>query len=212
MDVRLVIYDDESAAWAGEVFGSIIDDLDSFLRYKLGRNYYVYNSYSMPNEFSSAPRAQCAFNDMESDDILCEKELITPYEDSIQPFEALTLEELLGQKNETFNEKLMEYIIRSEMTNAEIYSRANMSKQSFSKIYSGSVMPKKDSIIALAIALSLTMDETNDLLNRAGHSLIKADKRDTIFSYFISTGKTDIHLINECLFKYNMDMLGNVVA
>lgn len=68
--------------------------------------------------------------------------------------------------------------------------------------------PKKPTIIALAIALELSLDETDDLLERAGYALSHASKFDVIVEYFIVSGKYNIFDINEVLFKYDQPLLG----
>ena len=59
-----------------------------------------------------------------------------------------------------------------------------------------------------AIALELSLDETDDLLERAGYALSHASKFDVIVEYFIVSGKYNIFDINEVLFKYDQPLLG----
>lgn len=118
----------------------------------------------------------------------------------------------LVEGKKTFLEVLMKYMIESEMTNAQIYGSANISRKAFSKIINGNVIPKKETIIALAIALRLTLEQTEDLLARAGYAFIEADTADTIIKYFIQNETYDIFLINEYLFEYGQKLLGSVVA
>ena len=69
-------------------------------------------------------------------------------------------------------------------------------------------MPSKRTAISLAVALKLSLDETNALLKRAGYALSHAVKLDVIVEYFIANGKYDIFKINQVLFKYDQPLLG----
>lgn len=60
----------------------------------------------------------------------------------------------------------------------------------------------------IVVALELSLDETDDLLERAGYALSHASKFDVIVEYFIVSGKYNIFDINEVLFKYDQPLLG----
>lgn len=125
------------------------------------------------------------------------------------PFAAQGISDLMENLDEPFSETLLKLIDKKGKTDVEVYKKANMDRKLFSKIRTGKgYAPKKPTILALAIALELTLAETDDLLERAGYALSHASKFDVIVEYFIVNGKYDIFEINEVLFAHNQPLLG----
>lgn len=187
MDIYLAIFDSDSFIVSEKLLGAV----ESYIDENYVDTHFISRKEAINKNFSRSLR-QCF--------------------DSIAPMaEVRALDDIIEDLDEPFNITLLKLIDAKGKTDTEVYKRANIDRKLFSKIRTGNgYMPSKRTILALSVALELNLDETDDLLKRAGYSLSHSQKFDVIVEFFIVNGKYDIYEINEVLFKYDQPLLGTI--
>ena len=124
--------------------------------------------------------------------------------------EAKDLDGMLRQLDEGFSRALLRLIDEKGMTDVECYKRANISRKLFSKIRSDpQYRPSKTTAVAFALALELTLSETQSLLSRAGFTLSRSYLSDVIIEYCLREGIYNVLTVNELLFSHDQPLLGS---
>ena len=225
MEVYLVVYDEEAIALSKK----LTDDIDMFIGSRMAyqsAEAYRQDAPSAGNSYGSAvPRAmkvpaptaaknkRTVFGSIffgkkseaapEADEAEAyEAALETPdysYDESFTKYK--NLDDLIKNAGETFQERLFRYIDMSGMSDVEVYKGANLSKQTFSKIKQPGHIPKKKTILALALSMKLSVDDTRDLLESAGQAFSPSEKVDLTVQYCMYHDIYSIFDVEHILFE-----------
>jgi hypothetical protein len=127
-----------------------------------------------------------------------------------------SLSKVLKNTDETFSSMVMRKIKENKISDVACYKAANLNRQIFSKIRSSagekekdSYQPNKNTALSLAIALKLSLDESYELLKKAGFTFSKSNKTDIIVEFCIKNKINDITKVNEILFHFGQPILGS---
>ncbi|SFB09522.1 MULTISPECIES: hypothetical protein [unclassified Bacillus (in: firmicutes)] len=109
----------------------------------------------------------------------------------------------------TLTQLLFTYIDQKGVSDPEIYKKAGMDRKHFSKLRSNpNYQPKKNTVIALALALELNSEETDDFLDSAGYSLSQSDTSDLVIQFCIEKKIFKIEEVNQALYYFSLKPLG----
>lgn len=184
MDIYLVVFGRECLMLSQKLFDNVKQYIDD--------NYVITHEAIME---SSIVKRRYSY---ESDEFCPTKEICSP-----------SLSEYLEKKDAGFMETLLDIIAERDLKNSQVYKKANISKQHFSKLMNDpDARPSKQTAIALALALELDVDDTCDLIGRAGFTLTNSSTFDLIIKYFIEHRQFNIIEINMALYDFDQPLLG----
>ena len=192
MTVYLVVYNTSAYRLSSKLFSSIKEYIDD-------------NYVKEQKDLIFARRDQEDLFEEYSSQIKVMENMIAP----TQKKSKRKLEDVVNQLDESFSQMLLRLIDEKEMTDSETYKKANIDRKLFSKIRNDiGYRPSKPTVLAFAIALELNLDQTQDLLLRAGFALSNSNKFDVIIQYFLEERNYNIFEINEALFAFDENLLG----
>ncbi len=112
-------------------------------------------------------------------------------------------------RDETFSEKVLSLISQKNLRYPKVYKAANLDRRLFSRMMSDPCyQPSRDTALAIAFALHLSLEQARDLLSRAGYALSHSDKRDIIIEYFFLQEEYDLTCVNIALYDLGEKPIG----
>ena len=186
MQIYLVVFDHNAVVLSEKLFHSVKHYIDEhYVQEKELEEYVLYNAATTNRIRPQSPMPMMA---------MCEA--------------PRSLEDLVNELDDTFSESLIRHIDRKGLKDADVYKKANIDRKLFHKIKNNKDhKPTKATALAFAIALELSLDETLDLIGRAGFTLTHSSKFDIIIEYFLLEENYDIFEINETLFHFGQPTL-----
>ena len=110
--------------------------------------------------------------------------------------------------DESFADKLVKLIDAKGLSDVECYKKANVSKQTWHKLMTDKhYRPNKKTAISFAVALELSLEETQKLLASVGFILSDSSLFDVIIKYCLENEIYDVFEIDSALFKYDQETL-----
>lgn len=182
MDIFLVVFDEKSTRLGEKIYPDLETYIDLHYVEVANDNEYAPIGFG----FSTARLGQSR----NIEPAYCVKEAASVY---FSERHGSKLDERIKHISDTYSEYLMYLIHEKNLTSKEVYDGSIVSKKVFSKIKNNpDYHPNKQTALRLCIGARLNLDESRDLLARAGYALSPCDKTDIIFSYFIENEIYDI--------------------
>ncbi len=216
MMVYLVVFDGDSVKVSGQLFDEIESYVDEhYVGQCIVEEYATFDSldsYDFEDEdfepdFPKEKKAKVSQDTAELPPLpprIC----ATPVVAESQPYMAppRSLQELVNNIGETFQQRLLRLISERGMTNVEAYKAAHKDKKFFYKISKNvNYQPTKHTVYAFAVALHLSLDETKDLLASAGLAMSQSSRFDIIMQYVFEHSIYDFYTIDCILYDFAED-------
>lgn len=199
MEIFLVVFDDRAKDLGSRIFPGLEEYIDqNYVEDKNEEEYFesCAGTYELDSIRESARHSRRSLFLQENAAAKLEEDPAKETaDDHIEFYEEHEdkLEERIRHISDTFSQYLIYLIQKKNMKNADVYKRAIVDKKTFSKIKNNkNYHPQKLTALCLCVGAMLNLDETTDLLARAGYALSPSDKTDIIFSYFIENGIYDM--------------------
>ena len=201
LTVYLVLYDRHSLAVSRKLFASVEEYIDD--------HYVAQNDESYQFDRRRRESVERRRWRLEEEATPMLETAAAPPPPATTPMAARSLEHLMDNLGESFTTRLLRLIDERGLKDSTVYKQSNISRQHFSKIQCNrEYNPKKKTVLAFAVGLHLSEDETIDLLKSAGYAFSDGSKRDWIVRYCLEQKIYNINQVNTLLFQWDQEQLG----
>lgn len=108
----------------------------------------------------------------------------------------------------TLNQVLFRFIDQTGARDSEVYKKAGIDRKHFSKIRTNpTYRPRKNTVIALALALELDFEDTDELLGAAGYLLTDSETYDLVIRFCLEKKIYDLDSVNQALDYFSLKPL-----
>ena len=110
--------------------------------------------------------------------------------------------------SKSLSDMLSELLEKKELKKVDVIKRSEMSEVYTYQIFSGLRVPERKKLLALALGMSLDLNETQQLLKTAGYSQLYVKiPFDSFIIYGLCKNKSVVE-VNELLYEYGLETLG----
>ena len=213
MQIYLVLFNGKAFGIAGSIFDDLKSYIDDNYVAERSEEEYLIDEYPQAN-MSRRYRGRAEYQRRRRlEQERAERDMVIGSTPQLAKLEAPTaypssLEDVLKQHEKTFSEYLLDLLKERDGKDSEVYKRAEVSKQLFSKILNNlDYQPTKSTVIQLALGLELDLAQTQQLLGKAGYALTRSSKTDLVVQYYIERKIYNVTFINEALYDCGLPLL-----
>ncbi len=211
MKICLVLFNANAFGIAGSIFDGLKSYIDDhYVSEKNEEEYRIDSSRSVTLPPQSAGRSELQERYRNRAYSAASREFNRPVRVELyeSPVHTDSLEDILKQRETTFSEYLLNLLQQRDGKDSEVYKRAEVSKQLFSKILSDKdYQPTKSTVIQLALGLQLNLEQTQKFLGKAGYALTRSNKTDLVVQYYIERKIYNVTFINDALDDCGLSLL-----
>jgi O-acetyl-ADP-ribose deacetylase (regulator of RNase III)/transcriptional regulator with XRE-family HTH domain len=202
IDVYLVIYGKNTNDLAPELLQIIEKDYQ--------QNFDYLQEFSKIPSRAERTTKRCMVMDISVDEtIAAESDADTSFQDLLKHPTQKNLDKIVV--DESFTKTLKRILKEKKLKLVAVSDELGMTSTGFWKIRTGKSVPTKMTVFGIAIALRLSIDETKDMLMKAGYAINQSSIQDVVLAGLIKKQIYDRFVIDDLLFALDLQVLPGAI-